>query len=123
MWPPPPRYSFMNLERNKLLRIEELSLGLDESENLLKSKAASALGLLENEIRNITVVKRAIDSRNKRRITFVYSVVVEVEDLKKIKVWEGRHRIKEHTPFVYRISKALKSPKNRPVIIGSGPCG
>ncbi len=108
---------------SKLVRIEEIPLGLDENENILKNKAAEILGISENDIMSCLLVKRAIDSRHKRNIFFVCSVDVEVNKPELIKEWSLRYRSRFQEPYQYEIVKATKIPSCRPLIIGSGPSG
>ena len=94
----------------QVIRIEEISLQLDENEDLLKSKISKILAINESEILSYSVVKKAIDSR-KKNILFVYSVDVKVKDIKKIKKWDKRHRARIYEPFVYEEKRAKNTDK------------
>ena len=107
---------------NKLIRIEEIGLSLCDDEILLKNKIAEILELPETEILNYQVVKKAIDSRKKSQILFVYSVDVQLRDVSLLKTFSARYRVRLHTPFVYKIGK-VKAESARPIIVGSGPSG
>ena len=109
--------------KNNILKIEEIGLHLSESEELLKGKIAEILKIPEGEILSYKITKKAIDSRKKTDILFVYSVEVTVKKPENIKEFSVRYRVRFFEPFVYEIKKAKKKPKNRPVIIGFGPCG
>jgi len=121
----------MKVEKEQLIRVEEISLGINESEDLLKIKIAAILNLPEEEILNYKIIKKAIDSRKKSAIIFVYSVEVKVKDSKKIKDFDLRHRVRFQKPYVYDFEKIKPGSLNpvsaksfkRPVIIGSGPSG
>jgi len=107
---------------DNLIRIEEIGLNLDADESLLKAKIAEILALPVSEILSYQVVKRAVDSRKKSSIIFVYSVEVQVKDIKAIKTWNVRYRVRRQTPYIYEIKPA--SPlRKRPIIVGSGPSG
>lgn len=106
----------------KIIRIEEVNLGIDESEDLLKSKVAKILGLPSKDITSLTIVKKTTDSR-KTDIVFVHSIDVIIQDTIKIKKWDKRHRVRIHEPYIYH-EKTVKNPNNKKiVIVGSGPCG
>ncbi len=107
----------------KLIRIEEVILKLDEPESNLKQKISEILGLPETEITNYKIVRRNIDSRQKRNIIFVYSLDVSVKDIKTIQRWDARHRVRVHEPFIYEEKKIDKKSDKQIVIVGSGPCG
>ncbi len=106
----------------QLIRIEEINLNINEAEFLLKSKIALVLALPESSIISYQVVKKAIDSRKKSNVQFVYSVDVVVADIKEITEWSIRHRTRIHTPFTYEIKK-VSANILRPIIVGSGPAG
>ena len=107
---------------NHLIRIEELGLSIDDSEALLAKKIATVLGVSEADVIGYQIVKKAIDSRKKSQILFVYSVDVTIKDARLIKNWGGRYRIRPQVPYNYEIKKALPGDF-RPIIVGSGPAG
>ena len=106
----------------ELIRIEEINLNIDDDESLLKGKIAVILGLTESDVLSYEVIKKAVDSRKKSNIQFVYSVDVKVLDIKAIKEWSVRHRSRVHTPYVYEIKSASEG-RFRPIVVGSGPAG
>ncbi len=106
---------------SNLIRIEEINLNICDNEDLLKSKIAIILNLPETDILSYKTVKRAVDSRKKSNIQFVYSVDAVVRDTSLIKEWGARHRVRIYTPFVYKIPKAKNNL--RPLIVGAGPAG
>jgi uncharacterized FAD-dependent dehydrogenase len=108
---------------NKIIRIEEISLGIDDSESFLKEQVAIILNITEQEITSLNIVKRAVDSRHKKKILFNYSVDVEVANPDIVKVGNARHRTRWQEPYNYEIKKANKQPVNRPVVVGCGPSG
>jgi len=108
----------------EVVRIEEISLQLDENEDLLESKISKILAINESEILSYSIAKKAIDSR-KKNVLFVYSVDVKVKDVKKIKKWDKRHRARIYEPFVYeeKTAEKAKPAGKKIVVVGSGPCG
>jgi len=112
----------MSLNENNLIRIEEITLGLDENEEILKSKISNILGLPEEEIISYELVKKNIDSRQKN-ILIVYSFDVQVRDIKMIKKWETHYRVRIHKPFCYQEKIITKKINKKIVVVGSGPCG
>lgn len=107
----------------KLIRIEEITLRLDEQENNLKGKISEILGVSEKEITSYEIVRKNIDSRQKRNIIFVYSLDVSVKDIKAVNHWDKRHRVRIQEPFVYEEKKINPKPDKKIVVVGSGPCG
>lgn len=74
-----------------------------------------------NDIVNVNVVKKSIDARHKDNVCFVYEVDVNVKNINKIKF--------DNDVTMSVVNKYSYSPSgnnelnNRPVIVGSGPCG
>ena len=66
-----------------MIRINELKLPLDSDESELRLSAAKALRCDEKLIGNITILKKAVDSRHKNNICFVYNVAVNVDGNEK----------------------------------------
>ncbi|MCL2565832.1 MAG: FAD-dependent oxidoreductase [Defluviitaleaceae bacterium] len=101
------------------LRISNITLSLDSNEDKLVKKAARILGISPLAIKNLEIVKKAVDARNKKNVFFVYTVDVEVEK-------PEQYLHVKNTAIVEKIIyQAPKSPvgKTRPVIIGAGPAG
>jgi len=123
------------IKKPSYIRIEEITLKLNEAEAVLNYKIAEILNIERSEIINYIIVKKALDSRRKSNILFVYSVDVEVKNSKKIiseleknsditKHLIIRHKIRLVEPYVYEIkSVPKKSLKISPIVIGSGPSG
>ena len=61
-----------------MIRINEIRLGLDDSQELLKSKAGKILKINEKYIKDLTIYKKSVDARKKDDIHFTYSVDVEI---------------------------------------------
>ena len=114
----------------KLIRIEELMLTLDEDEKLLEWKILKILNIQKTDLLKFEIVKKAVDSRDKGKILFVYSLNIDTKDNEKIITSKNpifqknvkKHKIRLIEPFIYTIDKVDTSKvKNRPVIIWSGP--
>ncbi len=120
---------------NEFIRIEELSLGINENEDALAKKIIAILNIKESDILEYSVVKKALDSRRKMNIIFVYSVDVRIKNQKEffsklknankeLKDKIIRHKIRLQEAYIYKIKSLSKNKlKNRPVIVGSGPSG
>lgn len=119
----------------KIIRIEEITLLLDEDEGLLENKIIKLLSVEKKELQDYKIVKKAIDSRNKSRILFVYSLDVNLSNNEaffapnkrhhpSVVTNMKRHKIRLIEPFVYTLHKADSTKvKKRPVIVGTGPSG
>ncbi len=123
-----------NSPKNNILRIEEILLTLDEGEGLLESKIATILGVKYDNIVEYSIVKKAIDSRKKDHILFVYSVNVEINNPEEYfseqkqssshtKNKTRLHKIRLQEPYVYEIKKTSSDNTPRPIVVGAGPSG
>ena len=110
-----------------ILRIEELVLSLNQKEFILLDKIVNILNISKSEIK-FNIVKKSIDSRDKKKILFVYSVDVVVKD-KTIYSRINRKHIQKHKIrfielYKYNISSVnINLIKNRPVVVWSWPSG
>ena len=108
-----------------MIKINQIKLMLDEDETMLPSKVAEYLHITESEIKELIVIKKSIDARKKDRIGFIYHVGVEIN--KEFIVYQEFLE----DPNVQKIDKKKAEPivygdipiKERPVVVGSGPCG
>lgn len=118
----------------KFIRIEEIKISLNDEENLLLWKIIKILWVRKEEILDFKIIKKAIDSRNRNDILFVYSIDVSIKNqenyfknINKLPWWiKGnikKHKVRLVDNFIYEIKKINKKPKNKPVIIGSWPAG
>ena len=107
-----------------MIQIGNLKLSLSDDEKKLYSRAARALGISPKEIRELKIIKKAVDAREKTNVHFVFSVEVAVSgDEKKIvsKLSRRDITIKPAHEAVAHISPTL--PALRPVVVGAGPAG
>lgn len=112
----------------KLLRIEGIILKLNDSEDMLVDKIAKILSTPAKVVGNFDIVKKAIDSRDKKDILFVYCVNVKFND-RKILAHIGKKNIAKYKirfvePYVYKIKTVdVDWVKYRPIVVGSWPSG
>ncbi|HQW20476.1 MAG TPA: NAD(P)/FAD-dependent oxidoreductase [Rhodocyclaceae bacterium] len=111
-----------------MLRLTEIKLPLDHPEEALRAAILQRLGIAAGELRGYVVSRRAYDARKKSAIHLVYSLDVELADeagvLRALKV-RGVDRHVAPTPdTTYRfVARAPIDLPQRPVVIGTGPCG
>lgn len=83
--------------------------------------AVKKAGISKTAVLSWRILKKSIDARDKRDIKMVYSVVLDVQNNSRFKNNKDV-RIYEEKP-ISNIEVGLKELRNRPVIVGSGPCG
>ena len=105
------------------IRINNITLKLDEPMELLKKKVSKKLKIDKGEIKEFKILKESIDARKKHDIKFNYIIEVKCKNEKNLvdrlkdKDIKLEKEVKEE--FVY----GTKEMKSRPVVIGLGPAG
>ena len=62
------------------IRINNLSLSLDDDISLLKKKVSKKLRISEKEIEDLRIVRESIDARKKDNIKLTYAVEINHKD-------------------------------------------
>lgn len=105
-----------------LLRLTQIRLFLHEEEPLLKEKAADYLKIEPEEILSLEIVRKSLDSRQKNKINYVYTLKIELADDADLNIDANDVHVK-----IIEESEALQFSKlkfeKRPVIVGMGPAG
>lgn len=131
-----------------MIRIRDISLSFDHADSALASAAARKLGVEESAIRELVLVRQAIDARKKHHILAVYTVDVAVDDEAAVLArLAGDVHVTEAPSMEYVMptaearsgSDGMRTPDHLqhsespschsrstlllPVVVGSGPCG
>ncbi len=100
------------------LRICNLKLIPGESEEKLREKALKVLGKKEKDLVDFRIVRQSVDAR-KKQVQLVYSVELTLQDESGI-VPGGNVEI---VMPVEKEPELKASFRDRPVVVGTGPCG
>ena len=100
--------------------VNNVYLNLKDTEDKLPVIISQVIKVPLNEIEGFKILKKAVDARNKKRIVFVYSLLVELnrwneEVYRNVNV--RKYNLKEDLQFL------KVSSKKRPIVVGFGPCG
>lgn len=108
-----------------MLRITELKLPLDHNEDALKTAILTRLAVGDDSLIRFTINRRAFDARNKNNVYLIYTVDVEVNDESTVLSCCNDDTKVSLTPdTTYRfVTQAPIKLKQRPIVIGFGPCG
>lgn len=106
------------------IRINNLTLSIEEDISSLKKKAASKLKVSEVDFKHFKILKESIDARKKNNIKFNYAVEVSLEKERKIinKFRDNDIRLEEDDN-AEELTYGDLNLNSRPVIIGMGPAG
>lgn len=106
-----------------MLRINQLKLPVEHTEEQLGKKLLHTLHIKEHELKHYFIRKRSIDARKKPDLFYVYSIDFEVSDEKRLlRNLKGKVRIADEKKYEIPTCGKQKSAW-RPVIVGSGPAG
>ncbi|MDB5377726.1 MAG: hypothetical protein JWR00_2172 [Rubritepida sp.] len=103
-----------------MLRLHEIRLPLDHPPEALQEALAERLGA---PAQGYTIVRRGYDARNPRRIMLSYTLDVEVADEAAL-LARGGSMVRAAPDMRYRfVAQAPKELEERPIVVGTGPCG
>lgn len=108
-----------------MIRLTEIKLPLDHSQEAIALAAIARLKVAPEELISCKVYRRANDARKKSAIALIYSLDVEVKnEAAVLKRFHKDTRVQLTPDTDYRfVAKAPKAFSTRPVVIGAGPCG
>ena len=108
-----------------MLRLTEIRLPLDHSEEELRAAILKELGIRPQELAGYSVFRRSFDARKRGAISLIYHLDVETtreeEILRRLR---GNQHVGPTPDTSYRfVARAPEGATERPVVIGVGPCG
>jgi uncharacterized FAD-dependent dehydrogenase len=108
-----------------MLRLTDLQLPLDHTEEQLKAAIIERLGISPVDLLTYSVFKRSSDARKKSAIVFIYTLDLTLKDEATVLERHKRDRHVGITPDTsyHFVTRAPASLRHRPVVIGTGPCG
>ena len=108
-----------------MIRLTNIKLALDHEAHELEQAILAKLSIKDVQLINFTVFKRGYDARKKNNIFLIYTLDVETNvNEALLATFSDDTQVKETPDMAYKfVSQAPKNLKNRPVVIGMGPCG
>ena len=106
-----------------MIRIGNLPLPIGGDMDLLRRRAAQALGVRPGALGELEIVRQSIDARNKRDVHYVYTVEVSMPGEAALlrTAPRGRVTLVERTPYAFpAVTRRSALP---PVVVGMGPAG
>jgi len=108
-----------------MIRLTDIKLPLDHAEGAVEAAIRAKLGLGKDGLRGFTVFRRGYDARKRGAIQLIYTLDVEVADEAAALMRHADDKHVQPTPDTsYRfVAQAPQDLKQRPIVIGFGPCG
>lgn len=98
--------------------LNNVKISLDDTN--YKKAIANKLKINENMITSYKIKKKAIDSRNKNDVFFIFNFIISVNS-KVLKAVKSNKDIKEYKELNYTVNKVKSNKKI--IVVGSGPAG
>ena len=114
-----------------MLRLTELKLPLDHTDDGLCAAIATRLAISPTDLLDFRVIKRSYDARKKSNIQLIYQLDIELAEAKEKAVLETSANsafLRPSPDTTYKfVAKAEsnfpQAGQQRPLVIGFGPCG
>ena len=107
------------------LRINNIRLGVEQSEDALPDVLARTLGVSPNDLSRWRILRKSLDARSRDDLMFVYSAAVDLaQDEHRVFGKRRDPRVESYEPA--RFEDAVPGAdglSQRPVVVGSGPAG
>ena len=106
-----------------MLRISNLKLDIDQDIDDIKNLIIKKLKIKERELVRYSIYKESIDARKRGRISFVYTVDVEVKNENKIIKSKIKDVIQTTNKTYIDVEMGRNKLNHSPIVVGSGPAG
>jgi uncharacterized FAD-dependent dehydrogenase len=108
-----------------MIRLTDIKLPLDHAEGAVEAAIRAKLGLGKSGMLGFTVFRRGYDARKRGNIQLIYTLDVEVADEAGLLKRHADDKHVQPSPDTsYRfVAQAPADLKQRPIVIGLGPCG
>lgn len=106
------------------IRINNIVLDINEEKDVIKRRCAKKLRISEESIKNLKILREAVDARKKDSIKFNYTLEVEVDKEEALVKKLNDKDVKiEENKYTDEFSFGSKKNNSRPVVVGMGPAG
>ncbi len=108
-----------------MLRLTEIKLPIDHPRHAIHDAIIQRLGIRVDELLDFTLFRRGYDARKPTAISFIYTLDVNVANEEKVlSRFKNDLHVKPAPDTRYHfVAQAPKNLRERPVVIGTGPCG
>ena len=106
-----------------MLRLSEIKLPLDHPENAIETAILRRLDIPPEQLLHYRIARRGYDARKPSAITWVYSLDVAVKNESALLARNDAKITPAPVRDYHFVARAPAQLANRPVVIGTGPCG
>jgi uncharacterized FAD-dependent dehydrogenase len=111
------------------IRVSNLRLGIEESEQSLEEQLALALDVRPDDIQHWRILRKSLDARDKDDLAFVYSAEVTLPEdersvISRTKAKRPQFGVESYAEPPFEMPPSGSHPlRHRPVVVGAGPGG
>ncbi len=107
-----------------MIKIRQIKVNVEnDSYDYLIKKVSTKLNINVNEIKKLNIIKKSIDARDKNNIMYIYEVDILTNNEEKILKRNIKDVLKAEEMKYYPPKCGNNILVNRPIVVGSGPCG
>ena len=106
-----------------MIRIQNISLPLDGTQEQLLAKAARLLGLRPHQVEEFALVRQSIDARRKSQVHYVCAVQLRAPNEQALVKRAASPHVTLVQPTPYAFPPVRRTSPLRPVVVGMGPAG
>jgi uncharacterized protein len=113
------------LEICRMLRLTEVQLPLDHPPAAIAVAIIAQLGIAAEDLIAYSIFRRSYDARKKSAIMLIYTLDIELKDeASALRRFQGKRQVSSTPDTSYQfVAHAVTPLAERPVVIGTGPCG
>ncbi len=115
----------MEGNRDMSIRINNIVLDIEDEMTILKDRAAKKLKISTSKLKDIKILREAIDARKKDMIKFNYTLEVNlsVDEERLAQKLDDKDIKLEPAKYTDEFPFGTKKMEHRPIIVGMGPAG
>jgi uncharacterized FAD-dependent dehydrogenase len=108
-----------------MLRLTDVQLPLDHPESAIREAILVRLGIAADDLLDFSIFRRSYDARKKTAIALIYTLDASIKNEEQVfaRLKGNRHVGLSPDTSYHFVGQAPQSVSERPVVIGSGPCG
>jgi uncharacterized FAD-dependent dehydrogenase len=108
-----------------MLRLTEVQLPLDHPESDIRAAILTLLGIASDDLLDFSIFRRSHDARKKSAIMLIYALDVNIKNEAQVlqRLAGNRHVGPSPDTRYHVVAQAPQGLSERPLVIGSGPCG
>lgn len=106
-----------------MIKLSDIRVSVDAPQGALRQEAARLLGIIPDQIKQLDILREAVDARHRNALKLAYVLAVEVEDEAAVLRSAPSGKAEAYAPPVYELPRPEHLGDARPVVVGAGPAG